>query len=146
MNIRVLAIDPDLTDRFILKKILSDQFEVITLSSAREALSFARSQEFEIAIINNKLINHQDGVLLLRQLKQINRKFLPVATTTIADTYHDRALRQSGFELVAQKPLNSKQLQDMIRITMAFKAETVSLSCHSEISECLSTAHSIYSL
>jgi DNA-binding NtrC family response regulator len=114
MNKRVLVVDPDVVDRYIAKKILSEDYDVITLSSAKEAMAFARSNTFEVAIIHHKLVNHFDGITLLGQLRNVNKTFLPIATTAIRDNHNELLLKTYGFKEVAEKPLTSERLRQVL--------------------------------
>ena len=47
----ILAVDDLAVDRYIIKKTLQPEFDVITLSSAAEAIAFSRSHSFDLALI-----------------------------------------------------------------------------------------------
>lgn len=110
-----LAVEPDQVDRHLLKKILTPEFRIFTLSSAREALAFARCNSFGVAIINQKLINHFDGVLLLRRLKQLNTDFIPIATTLMSDPATHASLTAFGFHQIIRKPVTNSDLLEFLR-------------------------------
>lgn len=112
----ILAVEPDQVDRHLLKKILAPEFCIITLSSAREALAFARCNPFDMAIINQKLINHFDGVLLLYRLKQLNADFIPIATTSMSDDVTHASLTACGFHQIIRKPVTNSDLKIFLRI------------------------------
>jgi DNA-binding NtrC family response regulator len=115
----ILAVEPDLVDRFLIERILSDNYPVITLASANEALAFAKYNPFEIAIINTKLINHRDGILLLKQLRKLRPSFISIATTALRDPSYDAMLLHAGFREVAEKPINRERIRKFIEHSLA---------------------------
>jgi DNA-binding NtrC family response regulator len=103
----VLAVDDLRIERFIIKKQLGSDFRVTTLSSANEAVAFAKSHEFDIALINLMLRDDLEGIHLLNKLKRINRNdFLAIATTCYVDQKRYDAVMRSGFHALMIKPLN----------------------------------------
>jgi DNA-binding NtrC family response regulator len=103
----VLAVDDLRIERFIIKKQLGLNFSVTTLSSANEAVAFAKWHEFDIALINLMLRDDLDGIHLLNELKRINRNdFLAIATTCYVDQKRYDAVMRSGFHALMIKPLN----------------------------------------
>lgn len=111
----ILAVEPDQVDRHLIKKILAPEFRIITLSSAREALAFARCNAFDVAIINQKLINHFDGVILLYRLKQLNTDFIPIATTLMSDPATHASLTACGFHQIIRKPVTNSDLKGFLK-------------------------------
>ena len=124
----ILAIEPDKVDRHLLKRALAPEFSVITLSSAAEAIAYAKCNTFDVAIINQKLLNHFDGTILLFKLKQLNSSFIPIATTVMVDEWTCTSLTASGFsdtsplvpEISGRKSHDLfKQAAEIIRIIKA---------------------------
>jgi CheY-like chemotaxis protein len=110
----ILAVEPDPVDRLILEKILDNEQYLVCLTSAREALSFAMSNVFDIAIINDKLINHHEAVGLLQKLKDINPNFISIVTTALSNQTLELRWIKSGFDGVAVKPLTTSILKPII--------------------------------
>ena len=111
----ILAIEPDKVDRHLLKRALAPEFNVITLSSATEAIAYAKCNAFDVAIINQKLLNHFDGIILLYKLKQLNNAFIPIATTVMVDEWTCTSLTASGFCEIITKPISGSKLKDVLR-------------------------------
>jgi CheY-like chemotaxis protein len=112
---KVLAIDDVMTDRFIIKKLLQTDFEVTTLSSAKEALAFAQAHTFDIALINAMLQEDMDCIPLLRSLRHINRfGFQAIATTCYIDPLRQQKILSAGFEEILLKPFDKELFMQMV--------------------------------
>jgi CheY-like chemotaxis protein len=110
----ILAVDDLRIERFIIKKQLGADFCVTTLSSANEAVAFARSHEFDIALINLMLRDDLDGIHLLNKLRRVNRNdFLAIATTCYVDQKRFDVVMRSGFHALMIKPLNVERLRHL---------------------------------
>lgn len=104
----ILAIEPDQTDRFLLKRLFSKQrYSITTLSSAREAFAFASSSAFDVALINKTLVNDLDCIAALKGLQKLNSSFVAYATTSHVRIDQHYILLAAGFEGVLKKPLTS---------------------------------------
>ena len=103
---RILAVDPDRVDRLILKRTLSRNHMITTLSSADEALQFASTQQFDVLIVNKNLVNDYDCIFLLKRLRRdVRHPFVALATTALSDDSRDGLLLKAGFEAVIVKPV-----------------------------------------
>jgi CheY-like chemotaxis protein len=112
---KILVVDDLKVDRYVIKKELQTDFQVTTLSSAREALAFAQSHVFEVALINVMLEHDLDGIELLKNLRHVNRfNFLAIAITCYIDQpRHDKVLR-AGFESVMIKPFDKNNFLRLV--------------------------------
>lgn len=112
----VLVVDDLQTDRFILKKLLAPHYGVTTLSSSREAIAFALSHTFDVALLNVSLLYDMDCLDLLHQLRTIQaHPFMAFATTCHIDKGRYRKLLQSGFESVIMKPFDVDEFNLLIK-------------------------------
>lgn len=103
----VLVVDDLQIDRFILKKLLTPHYGVTTLSSSREAIAFAMSHTFDIALLNVNLVHDMECIGLLHRLRAIqSNAFMAIATTCYVDKGRYKILLQSGFESVMIKPFD----------------------------------------
>ncbi|MBL0744771.1 response regulator [Chryseolinea lacunae] len=103
----VLVVDDRQEDRFIIKKLLKPHYTVTTLSSAREAVAFAQSHAFDVALLNAMLRTDLDGIDLLRALKVIQPEtFLALACTCHSEPQRRQKLLQAGFRNVILKPFD----------------------------------------
>jgi CheY-like chemotaxis protein len=110
------VVDDLQTDRFILKKLLAPYYGVTTLSSAREAIAFALSHTFDVALLNVSLLYDMDCLDLLQQLRSIQaHSFTAFATTCHVDKGRYRKLLQSGFESVIMKPFDIDEFNLLVK-------------------------------
>lgn len=112
----VLVVDDLQTDRFILKKLLVPYYGVTTLSSSREAIAFALSHTFDVALLNVSLLYDMDCLDLLYELRHIQaHPFAAFATTCHVDKGRYRKLLQSGFESVIMKPFDVDEFNLLVK-------------------------------
>jgi len=111
----VLVVDDLKTDRYILKKILSPFFEVTTLSSAKEAITFAIDNTFDIVLINIMLSSDLDSIELLHDLQFSQTKFLPYAITSHIDQKREERLVEAGFKEVIRKPFELERFIELLK-------------------------------
>lgn len=103
----VLVVDDRQEDRFIIKKLLKPHYAVTTLSSAREAVAFAQSHAFDVALLNAMLRTDLDAIDLLRALQCIHSDaFLALACTCHPEPQRQQKLLQAGFKKVLHKPFD----------------------------------------
>jgi CheY-like chemotaxis protein len=112
----ILIVEDQKLDRFISKKLLSPFFEVTTLSSATEAVSFALSNQFDIALINVMLNRDLDSIELLQDLQFIHaEKFIPYAITCHIDATREDLLLKAGFRKVIRKPFDLEFFVELLK-------------------------------
>ncbi|HEY5826622.1 MAG TPA: response regulator [Cyclobacteriaceae bacterium] len=111
----VLVIDDLKTDRYIFKKVLSSFFEVTTLSSAKEAVTFAIDNTFDIALINVMLCSDMDCIELLHDLQFSQSHFLPYAITAHIDSNREERLLEAGFKEVIRKPFEFERFIELLK-------------------------------
>lgn len=103
----ILVVDDLITDRFIVKKILQPEYHVTTLASAREAMAFASTRPFDIAILNVMLKDDLDGIDLLQDLREMKGpSFQAFAITCHVDDRRATLLLDSGFVEILKKPFD----------------------------------------
>jgi len=70
---RVLVVDDEENMRFTLKSFLNDAgFDVAVASDGEGAEALLATQEFHVALVDRMLSNGQDGVDVIKRLKQLN--------------------------------------------------------------------------
>jgi CheY-like chemotaxis protein len=111
----VLVVDDVQIDRFILKKLLLPSYGVTTLSSSKEAIAFALSHTFDIALLNVTLKEDMDCLELLSDLRNISPvPFKAFATSCHVDRLRHRKLLQSGFLSVMLKPFDIDRFNQLV--------------------------------
>ncbi|HEY9045126.1 MAG TPA: response regulator [Ohtaekwangia sp.] len=114
-TMHVLVVDDVQVDRFILKKLLMPSYGVTTLSSSKEAVAFALSHNFDIALLNVTLKEDMDCLELLSDLRSISPvPFKAFATTCHVDRPRYKKLLQSGFESVMLKPFDIDRFHQLV--------------------------------
>ena|SRR6478736_1515900 len=111
----VLVVDDLQTDRYILKKTLSPFFDVTTLSSAKEAITFSIDNTFDIALINVMINADMDCIELLHDLQFSQTKFLPYAITSHIDQKRTERLMDAGFKEVIRKPFELERFVELLK-------------------------------
>jgi DNA-binding NtrC family response regulator len=81
---RVLVVDDDETMRFTLKTFLNDAgFEVTLKPDGDSVAAMPAGNDFEVALVDRILPNGQDGVDVIRRLKNLN----PLCETILITAY-----------------------------------------------------------
>ena len=112
----VLVVDDLKEDRYIIKKLLNPYYTVTTLSSATEAVAFALSHSFDVAVVNAMLREDLDGINLLRDLKNIRQNnFLALACTCHPEPSRNVKLLQAGFKDILLKPFDLKAFTLLVK-------------------------------
>lgn len=112
---KILVVEDQQVDRLIIKKQLSPDFSVTTLSSAQEAKIFARSNLFDVAVLNVFLQEDMDGLELLNDLASITkRSFLALAITAHVDESRAQRLLRSGFKALLPKPFDREEFDRLV--------------------------------
>ena len=113
--LRVLVVDDLIVDRFLMKRNLSSNYQVTTLSSASEANAFALANTFDIALLNVMLHNDLDCIDLLKDLENIpERSFIPIAITCHIDHSRHKKIVEAGFKAVLKKPFDLQAFNRLV--------------------------------
>ena len=111
----ILVVEDQQVDRFIFKKMLQPYYPVTTLSSAKEAVAFATTHSFEVALLNVMLARDLDSIDLLFQLRKTNPFFKAIAITCHIDDVRYRKLLDAGFLGVLKKPFELQAFGRLIQ-------------------------------
>jgi len=94
---KILIVDDELDFlKLIAKRIASWDYEVLTASSGKEAISKVKNKEADIVILDY-MMPEMDGIATLRKIRKINRKIPIIMFTayTEGDTLTE-AIRSTG--------------------------------------------------
>jgi CheY-like chemotaxis protein len=94
---KLLIIDGNRERRLSLKRIFQDDFSVTTLSSAQEAIAFARSHIFEVIIISETINSHITPASLLQTLNESNTQYYFIAFLLSSTEHLSTENRLAGF-------------------------------------------------
>lgn len=118
---RILVVDDDPHFLRVLNRILtSEQFEVVTATSAAEAVSLFRQNAADL-IITDLRMPEQDGISLLSEIRQ-SAQDTPVIILTAygeIDTYLEAM--NAGANEYLNKPINTDELLRMVRTCLQAK-------------------------
>jgi CheY-like chemotaxis protein len=115
--VRVLLVEHLKTDRFIISGELSPRYSVTALASAEEAIDFAHTNPFDVALIDVMLRNDLDSIPLLSELQRLRKQsFLPLAMSSYVDDGRRSRLYQAGFVAVFDKPVDIDRFENVIRM------------------------------
>ncbi len=113
----VLVVEDREIDRFLMNTLLRDRFEVLTASTADEAILLAKDNSFEVAILNVMLKEDMDAIDLLQDLQLIchPQAFVAYALTSHVDEARARRLIQAGFAAILYKPFSAELFQQLLK-------------------------------
>lgn len=113
---KMLVMEHDPTDRFILEKAVGSKYESTLFGSEPEALEYASSNFFDIALINVHLLNHWDGLQFLRDLKKCSsHSFTSIAMATELGERSVKMIMQAGFDAILSLPINDENLREVLK-------------------------------
>jgi DNA-binding NtrC family response regulator len=115
MTHRVLVVDDEKAIRVSLEQALSsDQIEVLTAATGREALQVLRKSKPHLAILDIKLPD-SDGVDLLRRFHKHRPGLTVIMLTAYSETYLVVQAMKAGAENYITKPFDVDQLRRMVQ-------------------------------
>jgi len=115
--VRVLLVEHLKTDRYIISEELSSRYAVTAIASAAEAIAFAGTNPFDVALIDVMLRDDLDSIPSLLELQRVRKQsFLPLAMTAYVDDGRRSRLFQAGFAAVIDKPVDIDRFEKVIRI------------------------------
>lgn len=112
----VLSVDDSPIMQTMLCRYLKDNYEVITASSAIDALAILRQREINLILLDVTM-PEIDGLEFCRTIRKINKlKDIPVVMLTAKDGLIDRAMAHlAGTNRYLTKPIDRDELLSVIR-------------------------------
>ena len=118
---RVLVVEDDKINAFIIKKFLSVDYEVVILQESSDVLESAqKGEKYDVVLMDINLGEDDiDGTELLHKLKQYDQfTNVPViATTAYAMSGDRKRFIDEGFTDYLAKPISKPELIDMLEST-----------------------------
>ena len=114
---RLLCVEDDDINAFILEKILSDVFDLTIVADGDSCLQLAETERFDVVLMDINLgRDKQDGRTVLLQLRELDTyKETPIfAITSYALPGDKEQFLNSGFDNYFSKPLNKQHLLEAI--------------------------------
>jgi DNA-binding NarL/FixJ family response regulator len=109
---KVLVIDDEKLDLFIASKLLQPDFEVTGFTSPREAIAWATSNPFDVAIIDYYLDNGVLGVHVLKDLRKNKNSFKAILLTNHLEEDQAKEMMAAGFNSIIYKPVSLEKVKD----------------------------------
>jgi DNA-binding NtrC family response regulator len=114
-TVKVLIVDDEQLDLFITKKLLSLEFEVAGFTSITEATNWAKSNSFDVALIDYYLGHGVHAHDVLRDLFAIKGKtFRAFVLSNYVDGKQVQQLKEAGFADVIFKPFTIEKFKDLL--------------------------------
>lgn len=111
----ILIIEEQKADRYILKKTLSPFFDVTTLSSAREAVTFAIDNTFDIVLISSGPHRVSDSIEVLYDLQFSQTKFISYIISNSLLEEQENRLIEAGFKEILRKPFELERFIELLK-------------------------------
>ncbi len=119
--IRILVVEDNPANQFLLRYHLRATFELELVSRFDEALHAAARQPFDLLLLDIDLGEPRTGVELLHALRQMPAyAATPAVTCTVNTLLGDRErLLASGFDAYLGKPFTKEELLDTLHTVLA---------------------------
>ncbi|MCD6546641.1 MAG: response regulator [Thermotogae bacterium] len=110
---KILVVDDETNIRNLIKKILSDEFEVDTAANGLEALKLLKNKEFDLMILDINM-PQMDGVELMKKLKKHNVSIPIVVISVFSDPEKLIETFKLGATDFIVKPFSPDQILDTV--------------------------------
>ena len=116
----VLIVDDDKSIRYSLKRILEENFSVLTAQNGEEALTFVRTRPPDVIIMDIKMPG-RSGIDVLREVKSIDPKSLVILMTAHGTTETAiEAMKFGAFDYVL-KPFSIPQMKALVEKAVSLR-------------------------
>lgn len=112
----VLAVDDNAANLKMLALLLKEHdVEVVTVASGVEAIDQCRRRTFDAVFLDLHMPG-MDGLEIARRIREIkgSRETSIIALSACAAPEHPERLRSAGIDAYCSKPLNDRQLEDLL--------------------------------
>jgi DNA-binding NtrC family response regulator len=113
-KLRVLIVDDDPGALSVLDAILSEEFEVVTCLSSREALKILKTQSFQVVCTDFQM-PHMNGLVLLQQIEQFPEYTAGLLITGSTDVKSHKDWSDERRVVVVFKPYDPDKLLRVVR-------------------------------
>ena len=138
-NARVLVVDDNIMNITVFKALLKNTgLDIVSAESGKVCLEIAKEQQFDIIFMDH-MMPEMDGIETLHQLRDMadcpNKDTPVIALTANALSGAKEFYLNEGFSDFLAKPIDSKQLEEMITRYLADERSGFSLSEDFQASE-----------
>jgi len=114
-RLRVLIVDDEKLDLFIANKLLNMEYEATGFAEPEEALTWASSNDFDVAVIDYYLTPPWLADAVLEKLRAVKgNNFRAYVLTNYVDQAKQLDLIKNGFEGVLVKPITLEKFRDIV--------------------------------
>lgn len=111
---RVLLVEDDPAICQLVPVMLPDSYSIDVLTDVAAVLEQARSQRYDIVLMDINLGDRIDGVELMRRMREFEgyEDVLFIAVTAYAETHEGESFHEKGFDGYVGKPFSKKALYE----------------------------------
>ena len=114
-QMKILLVDDDSLEIFLSLKILRMEFQAEGFKSLPEAITWAKSNEFDVLVSDNYISNNVQAADVLKAMIEVKGKtFKSVVLTNHADDQMKTTIFRAGFDGIIDKPLSLDKLKAAI--------------------------------
>lgn len=115
---RILVVDDNATNLIIAKKLLEPyKFIIDTASGGEEAIGLVKNNQYSLIFMDH-MMPEKDGVETTREIRQLELEYcktVPIVALTANAVYGaKKELIQAGFDDYVAKPIDVKQLEEVL--------------------------------
>jgi CheY-like chemotaxis protein len=112
----ILYVEDDKTSRYVIKKALSNFYDVDTAKNAEEAISKLNVNGFDAILMDINLGQKPDGLELTKIIRDMNGcDTIPIiAVTAYASSEDKKEFLQKGLNYYIAKPFSMKELFNLL--------------------------------
>jgi len=115
--VKILIIDDEELDLFINKKLLGLEYETEGFSSIQEAVQWAGTHDFDIALIDYYLGHNVYAHNALQKLQEVTAKnFEAFVLSNFVDQRQTEELIKAGFKDIISKPLTVETFKSVLNL------------------------------
>lgn len=112
---RILAVDDNNVNLTVLTGLLrSTQMQIDTALSGAQCLKMVQEKSYDLILLDH-LMPEMDGIEVLQKMREMGLQLPVIALTANAISGAKENYLQAGFQDYLSKPLNAKELEDMVR-------------------------------
>ncbi len=123
----ILLVEDNKDTQLLIKKILSDEFDVTTASSSNDAIGIAEQMAFDLILMDINLGDGKSGIEVLSTLRRMEIcKDVPFVAVTAYALPGDRAkFIKHGFTEYLSKPFRKEELLQVVRSLVSSESSQV---------------------
>lgn len=112
---RILAVDDNNVNLTVLTGLLrSTQMQIDTALSGAQCLKMVQEKSYDLILLDH-LMPEMDGIEALQRIREMGLQLPVIALTANAISGAKETYLQAGFQDYLSKPLNAKELEDIVR-------------------------------